>query len=130
MNPNEIITNQYLELAYTSYLGISIFITFVVGYILYRNGKIFLYDAFDRKELADSINRLLLIGYYLINIGYIAKAIKIDNPLNSSASVIEALGIKIGTVLLILGGMHFFNIFVLNNFRKSKLKANALAKKV
>jgi hypothetical protein len=103
---------------YFSYLTISIALTVWVARTLHRNGRVFLVDAFHGNEaLADSVNQLLVVGFYLINIGYIALALKTTDPLSNIRQVIELESVKIGVVLLILGGMHFFNILVFAKMR-------------
>ena len=106
---------------YSSYLLISIALTVGVARTLYRSGRIFLVDAFHGNEgLADSVNHLLVVGFYLINIGYIALALKTTNPLVTVREGIELESTKIGVVLLILGGMHFFNMYVLARMRSRR----------
>jgi hypothetical protein len=103
---------------YFSYLAISIALTVWVARTLHRNGRVFLVDAFHgNEELADSVNHLLVVGFYLINAGYIALALKTSNPLSNLREVIELESVKIGVVLLILGGMHFFNILIFAKMR-------------
>ena len=93
---------------------ISIALTIWVARTLHQNGRVFLVDAFHgNAELADSVNHLLVVGFYLINVGYIALALKTTAELMSPfGKIIELESAKIGVVLLILGGMHFFNILV------------------
>jgi hypothetical protein len=103
---------------YFSYLAISIALTVWVARTLHRNGRVFLVDAFHGNEaLADSVNQLLVVGFYLVNIGYIALRLKTTDPLSNIRQVIELESVKIGVVLLILGGMHFFNILVFAKMR-------------
>lgn len=104
---------------YISYLVISIVVTVWVARTLYRSGRVFLLDAFrGNAELADSVNHLLVVGFYLINVGYIAIALKTTSALATLREAIELESTKIGIVLLILGAMHFFNILVLAKMRK------------
>jgi hypothetical protein len=104
---------------YLSYLAISIAITVWVARTLHRSGRIFLLDAFHgNAPLADSINQLLVVGFYLVNVGYIALALKTADPLQNFRGVIELESAKIGVVLLILGAMHFFNMFLLARMRR------------
>jgi hypothetical protein len=104
---------------YLSYLAISIALTVWVARTLHRSGRIFLLDALQgNAPLADSVNQLLVVGFYLINIGYIALALKTAESLTTVRQVIELESTKIGVVLLILGAMHFFNIYVLNRMRR------------
>lgn len=104
---------------YFSYLVISIVLTIWVARTLFRSGRIFLLDAFHgNAELADSVNHLLVVGFYLINVGYIAVALKTTSALSTLREAIELESTKIGVVLLILGAMHFFNIAVLAKMRR------------
>ena len=110
---------MYVAACYLSYLAISIALTIWVARTLHHSGRIFLLDAFHgNTPLADSVNRLLVVGFYLINAGYIALALKTTDPLTSFRGVIELESGKIGVVLLILGGMHFFNMLVLAKMRR------------
>jgi hypothetical protein len=113
---------------YFSYLLITIVLTVWVARTLFRSGRIFLLDAFHGNEaLADSVNHLLVVGFYLINIGYIALALKTTSALATLREIIELESGKIGVVLLILGGMHFFNIAVLARIRSRGSDTQAAA---
>jgi hypothetical protein len=110
---------MYIAGCYFSYLAISIVLTVWVARTLHSGGRVFLLDAFHgNAELADSVNKLLVVGFYLINVGYITLALKTSDPLNNFRGVIELESTKLGVVLLILGGMHFFNMFVLARMRR------------
>src|SRR4026207_125101 len=106
-------------MTYLLYLGISIALTIWVAHTLHKNGRIFLVDVFHGNEtLADSVNPLLAGGVYLINIRYVSMALKLGYVINNIQEGIEALSVKIGMVLLVLGGMHFFNLFVFSRMRR------------
>jgi len=110
---------MYVLTCYISYLAISIALTIWVARTLHRSGRVFLVDAFHgNTELADSVNHLLVVGFYLINVGYIAVAPRTDDALATTRGVIELESGKIGVVLLLLGVMHFFNLFVLSRMRQ------------
>jgi len=103
---------------YLCYLAISIGVTVWVAHTLHKNGRVFLLDAFHgNADLADSVNHLLVVGFYLINIGYIALALKTSSAMATLREAIELESVKIGIVLLILGAMHFFNILVFAKMR-------------
>jgi hypothetical protein len=103
---------------YLAYLAISIGLTVWVARTLHKSGRAFLIDAFHQNDaLADSVNHLLVVGFYLINLGYVTLALKTTDPLFDAGQSIEALSRKVGLVLLVLGGMHFFNLFVFNKLR-------------
>ena len=117
---------MYIVVCYIAYLAISLTATVLVAQTLRRNGRTFLIDAFHgNRELADSVNHLLVVGFYLINLGYVAFALKTsDNPV-SLREAIELVSDKLGMVLLVLGGMHFFNIYVFSRMRRRGMQENA-----
>src|SRR5260221_1403371 len=93
---------------YLAYLGISVALTVWVARTLHKNGRVFLVDSFLGNEpLADSVNHLLVVGFYLINIGYVTMALKYGAVAFSAQEALEALSTKVGVVLLVLVGMHF-----------------------
>jgi hypothetical protein len=105
--------------AYLIYLAISIALTIWVARTLHKNGRVFLVDVFHGNEaLADSVNHLLVVGFYLINFGYVSLALKLGYSVANSQAAIEALSVKVGWVLLVLGGMHFFNLFIFSRMRR------------
>ena len=110
---------MYLVGSYLSYLVISIAVTIWVAQTLHRHGRIFLVDTFLGNEpLADSVNQLLVVGFYLINIGFLSLALRSGIKPDNAAQVIEYLSTKIGLVLLILGVMHFINIRIFSSMRR------------
>ncbi len=109
---------------YLTYLAVSVALTIWVAKTLHKNGRIFLVDAFGGNEaLADSVNHLLVVGFYLVNIGYVALALREDRTPQDLQGVLETLSAKLGVVLLVLGAMHFFNLFVFSKMRKKGLRA-------
>ena len=110
---------------YLVYLSISIGLTIWVARTLHKNGRVFLVDVFHGNEpLADSVNHLLVVGFYLINFGYVSLALKLGYTVASAQESIEALSVKVGMVLLVLGGMHFFNLFIFSRMRRRSSKHN------
>lgn len=113
-------------LTYTLYLLIAIPLTIWVAKTLHKNGRIFLVKCFRGDEdMADSVNHLLVVGFYLINIGFVALYLKIGQAVLNAQDVFEALAGKIGFVLLVLGAMHFLNIFLFTRTRKKYELENA-----
>jgi len=107
---------------YAAYLLITITVTIWVARTLFRNGKLFLVDIFHgNKELAEAVNNLLLVGFYLINIGYAVYTLQVVADVTSARAVIEILSLKIGAIILILGCMHFLNMFIFFRLRKRAL---------
>ncbi len=123
--------NALTLVLYGLYLAISIALTVWVARTLSKNGRIFLVDAFvGNEKLADAVNHLLVVGFYLINIGYLTLALREKEKPKTVEDTIETLSLKVGMVLLILGCMHFFNMFMFGRLRrkvaaKAELKAHA-----
>ncbi|MGN6183254.1 MAG: hypothetical protein ACTHQM_06315 [Thermoanaerobaculia bacterium] len=108
---------------YLTYLTISITVTIWVARTLHKNGRVFLVDSFHGNEsLADSVNHLLVVGFYLVNIGFVALALQFGQRAILLEQAIEILSTKIGIVLLVLGVMHFFNIKVISGMRRRALE--------
>jgi hypothetical protein len=107
-------------LSYAIYLFVSTVLTVWVARTLSSAGRVFLHDVFaDSEHLADAVNHLLVVGFYLINLGFVCLYLKSGSADADARQVIEDLAVKEGVVLLVLGGMHLANVFVLNQFRTS-----------
>ena len=108
-----------IVVTYTAYIVISVLLTIWVARTLHKNGRVFLIEVFGGDEaLADSVNHLLVVGFYLINLGYVSLALKIGLTVDTTQVAIEALSYKIGLVLLVLGGMHFFNLLIFQRIHR------------
>lgn len=113
---------MFVMYAYLAYLVLSIGITVWVARTLHANGRLFLVDAFHGQEaLADSVNRLLVVGFYLINLGWMVGSLRTYEALDTPRVALEFLSDKVGTVLFVLGLMHFFNLYLFNRFRRRAL---------
>ena len=110
---------MYIVTAYLLYLAISVVLTVWVANTLHKNGLIFLVDSFlGNRELATSVNHLLVVGFYLINLGYVLLNLEARIIPNSTQAVIELLSSKLGVVMLVLGAMHFANLVIFSKMRK------------
>src|SRR5438874_12199608 len=88
---------------YLAYLGISVALTIWVARTLHKNGRIFLVDSFLGNEgLADSVNHLLVVGFYLINIGFVTLALKYGDKAVDAQTALEILSSKFGLILVVL----------------------------
>ncbi len=111
---------NYTVLAYYIYLPVAVAMTVWVARTLHRNGRIFLVQAFHGNEaMADAVNHLLVVGFYLVNLGFILMALRYGGKPTDAQATIEFLSTKLGIVMLVLGAMHFFNMF---NFDKMRRK--------
>lgn len=97
---------------YGLYLVSSFALTVWVARVLSSTGETFLVRCFGHDEdLARSTNRLLVIGFYLVNLGFITLRLGAWRP--GEAPMINELGLRIGVTLLVLGGMHFLNMLMI-----------------
>jgi hypothetical protein len=101
---------------YVGYLGISVGIIALVARILYRNGEVFLADTFGDRRLAVSVNRLLAVGFCLVNLGLAAVTAQLGTSAHSGQQILEQLTAKLGAVLLFLGVTHLLNMRTLSRF--------------
>ena len=109
-------------ITHLGYLALSIPLTVWVAKTLHKNGRVFLVDSFHgNKELADSVNHLLVVGFYLINLGFVGLYIRNGTRPTDLAGAIEETSVKVGTVTLLLGVMHLFNLYVFNKIRRRAL---------
>ena len=110
-----------LSYTYVVYLVISAAVTIWVARTLHLRGRPFLVKNFHGEEtLADSVNDLLVVGFYLINFGYVALALKYGDKPHDLQGAIEFLATKVGLVLIILGAMHFLNLLVFSRIGRTK----------
>ncbi|MEU5398764.1 hypothetical protein ABZ348_05625 [Streptomyces sp. NPDC005963] len=105
--------------AYIVYLLISVALTIWVARTLSKNGRIFLSDVMHGNEkLADAVNHLLVVGFYLVNLGFVALYLRVAETVDDARELFDALSVKLGVVLLVLGVMHLSNVYVLNKIRR------------
>ena len=106
-------------ITYALYIIITVALTYWVGKTLYTNGRVFILESFHgNEEMADSVNHLLLVGFYLVNFGFVSLFLKFGvNPMGTVEGI-EYVATKVGVVLIVLGGMHFFNMFNIAKMRK------------
>ena len=102
-----------IPITYAIYLVASIVITVWVGHHLHRRGRVFLLVTFQGNEkLADAVNDLLIVGFYLVNIAFVTIALKFGIKPQDVVQCIEFLASKVGVVMVVLSAMHFGNLLV------------------
>ena len=115
---------MFTSVTYITYISISIFITIFVSRTLSKNGEVFLIDGFGGKvDLAKSVNHLLVVGFYLLNLGFVLLRMRTNSNISNFEDMIVYLSSGLGFVLLILGIAHFFNMYVIHRFRHSYEKS-------
>jgi len=110
-----------LTVTYVIYLILACVITVVVANTLSKNGEIFLIDGFNGNvELAKSINHMLVVGFYLVNLGFAFLQLEARRPLVTTDQALVFLSTKLGFVMFVLGGVHFFNVLIINKFKNAQ----------
>jgi hypothetical protein len=108
-------------LAYILYLLLSYFITVHVGLLFYRNGRIYILNLLKGDEqLTGFINKMLLVGYYLLNLGYAALMISSWNTIYTLTELLVSVCTMTGRILLTLAVVHFCNMAVIYLISKKK----------
>ena len=106
-----------VETAYALYLAITIEITIWVARTLSKNGEVFLIQCFGHNaEVAKSTNHLLVVGFYLVNIGFITLTLSLGTEPVTVTDTIRFLSNKVGLAVMVLGAMHFFNMGAVAQF--------------
>ncbi len=111
-------------IAYLIYGAITVIVTVFVGKSFHSNGHYYVISLFENEDLARAINNLLLIGYYLLNIGYVIYKISEWRTLKNSRELIENLGASLALIFILLGAMNLVNIGILSFFKKRKQISN------
>lgn len=108
--------------AYLLYLALTIPLTIWVGRALRRHGEVFLVDVFlGDAGLAHAVNQLLVIGFYLLNFGYLSYFMASSGDVAAGRELMEVVSTKVGGVALVVGVLHFGNVWCLNAFRRRAL---------
>lgn len=112
--------NNLIVRTYIVYLPIAVVLTFIVARVFFRNSRIFMSDIFrGRLEIANSTNTMFEMGFYLLSLGFALFIMKVDPIMNMTMQQFyEVLSHKVGTLSVFLGGMVFFNLYML--FRGKK----------
>ena len=108
------------SLASLVYLALSLVLTVWVARTLHSHGRPFLVVSFGSETTADAVNALLVVGFYLVNLGYATLALQVGDPPRDPGQAVEFVSGKIGLVLLFLGGMHLGNLVVFDTIRRRR----------
>ncbi len=105
---------NYNILSYLIYGCITVFIIYYVGKLFHRNGRLFILRLFRGNEsLTDTTNNILLMAYYLFNIGYSVVQFSFWEMVSGIDTVISSISMKTGILVLILAVTHYFNILLI-----------------
>jgi hypothetical protein len=108
---------NYLPHVYVIYAALAVALTIYLARTLSTHGGVFLESVFeDEPRLATSVNRLLVVGFYLVNLGWALMMLRAPSA-ETVTVALETLARKLGILLLVLAGMHFFNLMVFHWMR-------------
>jgi hypothetical protein len=112
---------RFLPHVYAAYAAATIGLTIWLARTLGRSGAVYLSDVFpDRPDLAAAVNRLLVVGFYLVNLGYGCMTLA-GGTATDVREAIETLSGKLGSLLVALAVMHFVNMIVFHRIRRRAL---------
>lgn len=104
-------------IGYSIYLLITTFIIINVGKICYRNGNIYVAQLIpEHEDLCQKTNQVLLIGYYLLNLGYCAMTLISWDKIISYSQLVEVISIKTAIIICIIAILHYFNIYIITKY--------------
>jgi len=104
-------------IAYALFLTLVIFIIIVVGKICYKNGNVFVAALLPgHEDVCIRINKLLLMGYYLLNIGYTTMTLISWQTINNLPQLVELITYRSAIMICLLAVMHYFNIFMITKY--------------
>lgn len=106
-----------VTIAYALYLVIAIGLTVWVARTLSTNGEVFLVECFGHDTtLAKSTNHLLVVGFYLVNLGFILLTLQFGKEPVTIPETVRFLSSKVGLAVVALGAMHFFNMHAIAKY--------------
>lgn len=104
-------------IAYALFLAITIYIIVVVGQLCYRNGNIYVLSLVPgHEDLCTRINKILLTGYYLVNLGYTATTLANWEDINTLTGFAEILANRTGFIIILLAMLHYTNLFIITRY--------------
>jgi hypothetical protein len=116
---NELVNQNHLLPVYLAYAAASLGLTIWLARTLFKNGEVFLEEVFaDNPRMAAAVNHLLVVGFYLLNLGYALVTLKAGQQVVTAADGVETLAIKLGSLLLVLGGLHMGNLYLFHRIRR------------
>ena len=111
-------TSSLLVPVYVTYSVVAIGLVIWLARTLFRSGEVFLEGVFeDHPQMANAVNRLLVVGFYMLNLGYAAMLLQADSA-DTAVAAVEVLARKLGLLLLSLGLLHFVNMYVFFRIRR------------
>lgn len=114
---NEVVMNEAVSDTtsisfYLVYATIAVGLVVFLARTLHRNGAVFLRDVFDDADMAAAVNQLLVVGFYLLNMGYALMLYKLEPEYFNLTVAFNELVSRIGLLVLSLGAIHLVNMLI------------------
>nr|WP_315202232.1 hypothetical protein [uncultured Flavobacterium sp.] len=110
-------------IGYFIYLSITVFIILKVGKICYKNGNVYVSELIpNHSDLCQKINQILLLAYYLLNIGYCAMTLISWEKILSTNQLIEVIAIKTAIIAFVISALHYTNIIIITKYIHKLIK--------
>lgn len=110
---------QHVGTAYLVYAAVSVLLTVWIARTLFKHGEVFLEDVFSHHpRLSGAVNRLLVVGFYLLNLGYAFVTLRGGHSVLTPVQAIELLSMKLGALMIALGVLHFLNLYLFYRIRR------------
>jgi hypothetical protein len=111
---------------YVIYVVLSVALTVWVANTLSRHGRIYLADVFRNEKVGGAMNQLLVVGFYLVNLGFAALWLQTNDRVSTLRDELQMLSTKLGTVLLVIGALHLLNLVIFSRIRRNVLLQESL----
>lgn len=99
--------------SYGLFFPAMVFIAYRVAWLCHRNGAIWLMRIFNEEHFVHAVNNILLVGCWVVNIGYVALVVSIWEPITTVPQMLGVLSGRIALILFTLAGLHYMNMTVL-----------------
>lgn len=114
---------NYNILAYCIYIIATILLIYGLGKYFHKNGRIFIFYLFHQQtNITDSTNNILLILYYLLNMGYAVVQLYLWQRITSLSLLLSSLIEKLSFILIILACIHYLNMLIIYIYSKKNNK--------
>jgi hypothetical protein len=113
----EVLVTNFLVPVYVVYLAVAVGLVVWLARTLFHHGAVFLEEIFDDHRMAEAVNRLLVTGFYMANLGYAALLLRAEGA-TSGVAAFEVLSQKLGVLLLSMAALHFANLYVFHRVRR------------
>ena len=112
---------NYNVSAYCIYLILTVFVIAFVGKLFYRNGRIFILGLMkDDAVTTDYFNNILLVAYYLFNIGYAFVKLHFWQRIGNPEMLISSISNNMSVLIFILASTHYMNMILIWYLSRSK----------